>query len=83
MDIYDAFQNSEFFSQAGKAFEDQHLKTSVALVELHKLRTGKYPQSLSDIKFIGQWDIMALGSVRYACAEDGNSYYIEVASDWG
>jgi hypothetical protein len=49
----------------GNEFGDQHLKTTVALVELHKVRYGKYPDSLSDLKFTGQWDQIALQSVRY------------------
>src|ERR1700677_996910 len=35
-------------------FGDQYLKTAVALVELHKVRSGKYPDSLSNIRYIGQ-----------------------------
>ena len=35
-------------------FGDQNLKTTVALVELHKVRFGRYPDSLSDLKFTGQ-----------------------------
>src|SRR6266446_665348 len=46
-------------------FGDQHLKTAVALIELHKVRFGKYPSSLSDLKFTGQWDQLALQRVRY------------------
>jgi len=46
-------------------FGDQHLKTSVALIELHRVRYGKYPDLLSDLKFTGQWDQIALQSVRY------------------
>src|SRR5437660_12613802 len=46
-------------------FSDQHLKTTVALIELHKVCYGEYPGSLSDLKFTGQWDQIALQSVRY------------------
>jgi hypothetical protein len=46
-------------------FGDQHLKTTVALIELHKVRFGKYPGSLSELKFTGGWDQIALQSVRY------------------
>jgi hypothetical protein len=31
-------------------FGDQHFKTAIALVELHRVRTGTYPSSLRDIK---------------------------------
>jgi len=63
-------------------FGDQHLKTAVALIELHKLRFGKYPSSLSDLKYTGQWDQIALQSVRYYPNADHTAYYIEVERGW-
>lgn len=63
-------------------FGDQHLKTTVALVELHKLRYGRYPATLKDLKFTGQWDQIALQSVRYYSNEDGSAYYVEVERGW-
>jgi hypothetical protein len=32
-------------------FGDQHFKTAISLIELHKIRTGGYPESLKDLKF--------------------------------
>ncbi len=46
-------------------FGDQHLKTAVALVELHKVRYGRYPAALRELKFTGNWDAIALNSVAY------------------
>jgi hypothetical protein len=63
-------------------FGDQHLKTTVALIELHKVRFGKYPGSLSGLKFTGQWDQIALQSVRYYPNADRTAYYIEVERGW-
>lgn len=63
-------------------FGDQNLKTAVALIELHKVRYGKYPASLSDLKFTGQWDQIALHSVRYYPNADRTAYYIEVERGW-
>ncbi len=63
-------------------FGDQHLKTTVALIELHKVRFGKYPDSLSDLKFTGQWDQIALQSVRYYPNAERTAYYIEVEKGW-
>jgi hypothetical protein len=63
-------------------FGDQHLKTAVALIELHKVRTGRYPEDLSKLQFTGQWDMIALQSVRYEAADDGCSYYVEVQRRW-
>jgi hypothetical protein len=63
-------------------FGDQWLKTSVALIELHKVRYGKYPDSLSDLKFTGDWDQGALQRVRYYPNADRTAYYIEVETGW-
>ena len=63
-------------------FGDQHLKTTIALLELHKVRYGRYPQSLKELKFIGGWDQLPLNSVRYYPAPDGSKYYLEVARGW-
>jgi hypothetical protein len=63
-------------------FGDQHLKTTVALLELHKVRYGTYPDSLSDLKFTGQWDQIALQSVRYYPNADRTAYYMEVERGW-
>jgi len=63
-------------------FGDQYLKTTVALIELHKVRYGKYPQSLRELRFTGDWDQGALVSVRYYPAPDGSKYCIEVVRGW-
>jgi hypothetical protein len=63
-------------------FGDQYLKTTVALIELHKVRYGNYPQSLRELRFIGDWDQGALVSVRYYPAPDGSKYCIEVVRGW-
>ena len=67
---------------ADNQFGDQWLKTSVALLELHKARYGKYPDSLADLKFIGDWDQAALQNVRYYPNVDRTAYYIEVQRGW-
>jgi len=63
-------------------FGDQYLKTTVALVELHKVRNGAYPHALSDLQFVGEWDRAALMSVKYCAADDGQSYFVEVSRGW-
>jgi hypothetical protein len=63
-------------------FGDQHLKTAVALIELHKVRYGRYPKSLRDLKFTGDWDQMALTSVLYRPNANGTAYYVEVTRGW-
>jgi hypothetical protein len=63
-------------------FGDQHLKTVVALVELHKVRFGEYPRALSDLRFTGEWDAIPIKSVTYCAADDRRSYFVEVARGW-
>src|ERR1700677_3082176 len=63
-------------------FGDQELKTAVALIELHKVRYGRYPDSLSNLKFAGQWDLTELRHVRYYPNADRTAYYVEVESGW-
>ena len=63
-------------------FGDQHLKTTVGLIELHKVRYGKYPDTLRDLKFTGQWDQIALQSVGYYPNAERTGYYIEVRRGW-
>lgn len=63
-------------------FGDQHLKTTVALLELYKLRFGAYPATLRDIKYTGEWDQIALQSVRYCPNATRTAYYVEVTRGW-
>ena len=63
-------------------FGDQHLKTTVALLELHKIRCGRYPQSLRELRFTGQWDQLWLDGMRYVVSPDGSKYYVEVERGW-
>ena len=70
----------DFQKQADAKFGDQHFKTVIALVELHKIRTGTYPNSLKDLKFTGEWDAIALGSVEYKKLEAG--YELNVTRGW-
>ena len=79
---YRAVMRSGITQGPDAMFGDQHLKTSVALIELHKIRYGEYPSSLKDLKFIGQWDQIHLQSVRYYPSDDRMSYYIEVTRGW-
>lgn len=53
------------------SFADQHFKTAVAVIELHRTRFGYYPESLAELKFLGDWDLAALQDVEYRRLEDG------------
>jgi len=66
--------------QANQKFGDQHFKTAVALIELHKLREGSYPEALSDLKYMGDWDAMIYSSVKYTKLEEG--YELDLVNGW-
>src|SRR4051812_19942459 len=63
-------------------FGDQNLKSTVALLELHKIRCGRYPPSLREIRFKGDWDEIWLNSTRYVVSPDGTRYCVEVQRGW-
>jgi len=75
-----SFSACDFQRQADQKFGDQHFKTSIALIELHKVRFGEYPASLSDLKFTGEWDQIALGNVDYKRVDNG--YELNVTKGW-
>jgi len=76
------FGGLNFVHGMDNKFGDQHLKTAVALIELHKLRTGSYPGDLSELKFAGEWDQIALNSVKYTPHPERSEYFIEVQRGW-
>jgi hypothetical protein len=63
-------------------FGDQHLTTPVALIELHKVRYGRYPESLRDLRFEGDWDQIWLNGMSYYPNSDRTAYYVEVERGW-
>lgn len=76
------FTRSGFHKGPDHHFGDQHLKTTVALVELHHVRHGKYPASLSELEYLGGWDPLHVNSVRYCPNADRSAYYVEVTRGW-
>ena len=60
-----------FKEQANKQFGDQHFKTAICLIELHKIREGEYPQSLDSLKYLGDWDKIIFSSVKYTKLDKG------------
>ena len=69
-------------SRPYELFGKQHLGTAVALIELHKVRYGRYPQTLKDLKFTGEWDTIALSSVTYYPNADRSAYFVSVERGW-
>ena len=70
----------EFQEQADQKFGDQHFKTAIALIELHKVRTGSYPKNLGELRFTGDWDQIAIASVSYDRLDDG--YTLQITRGW-
>lgn len=70
----------DFQKEADQKFGDQHFKTIISLVELHKLRFGSYPESLKDLRFLGDWDPIALHSVEYRRLDKG--YELNLTRGW-
>ena len=70
----------QFQHEVDAKFGDQHFKTAIALIELHKTRFGSYPQTLSELKFTGEWDRLPISSVSYARVGDG--YRLDVERGW-
>jgi hypothetical protein len=70
----------DFQKQADAKFGDQHFKTAILLIELHKTRIGSYPSALADLRFVGEWDQVALSSVEYKKMDVG--YELNVLRGW-
>src|SRR5262249_16869521 len=69
-----------FKKEADQKFGDQHFKTAISLIELHKIRSGEYPSSLKDLKFTGDWDQTALANVEYKRV--GIGYELNLIGGW-
>jgi hypothetical protein len=69
-----------FQKEADAKFGDQNFKSAIALIELHKIRFGEYPKTLSEIKFTGEWDQIWLSSVEYRKLESG--YELNIQRGW-
>jgi len=50
---------------------EQHFKTAISLIELHKIRFGSYPESIDSIKYTGIMDKGIQAYVKYEKIEDG------------
>ncbi|MDF1821352.1 MAG: hypothetical protein P1U64_07265 [Alcanivoracaceae bacterium] len=62
---------------ADETFGRQNFVSAVALIELHKTRTGDYPASLDQLQYLGDWDQLWLSAVRYEKQPDGYNLFIE------
>ena len=71
---------NQFSQEADNQFGDQLFKTAITLIELHKVRYGAYPQSLTDLKYTGDWDQLAIQSVSYQKVDNG--YVLNLERGW-
>ncbi|WP_018344446.1 hypothetical protein [Cytophaga aurantiaca] len=46
-------------------FADQEFKKALGAIELHKLRNGKYPASLTELQYLGSLDATLFQFVEY------------------
>jgi hypothetical protein len=69
--VLSACDFSDFYKDADAQFGDQHCKTAISLIELHKIRFGAYPETLKDLQFTGEWDAIALPGVEYRRLDTG------------
>ncbi len=69
--VFSVLACGQFRKQADAQFGDQNFKSAIALIELHKVRFGSYPEHLSDIRFTGQWDQIWMSAVTYTKLPDG------------
>ena len=70
----------DFQKEADAKFGDQHFKTAISLIELHKLRFGSYPETLKNLQFTGDWDGIALSGVEYRRLDKG--YELNLVRGW-
>jgi hypothetical protein len=57
------------------------MNRGVGLVELHRLRHGRYPSTLADLRFLSEFDRTDLSWLEYASTEDGGAYYLGLGED--
>jgi hypothetical protein len=60
---------------------DQRFKTAIALIELHRVRFGDYPDSLAALQFFGAYDVASFRAVRYEKLPDG--YALDIVTPKG
>jgi hypothetical protein len=56
---------NEGLSNAQQMMADWEFKKAIAQIELHKLRNGHYPNSLSELKFLSAMDSSMIKNVDY------------------
>ena len=70
----------EGIAEAQKILADQEFKKAIAQVEMHKLRNGQYPNSLSELKFLAPMDSTIFTSTEYTKLDSG--YELNIKMDF-
>jgi hypothetical protein len=65
------------FPVADQKFGTQNFVSAVSIVELHNIRNGEYPDSLGELKYLGDWDAIWLSAVRYEKTKSGYNLFVE------
>ena len=68
------------FPGADEKFGKQNFVSAVSLIELHKVRNDEYPDSLSELEYLGYWDGIWISAVRYE--KNGDGYNLYVVRGW-
>lgn len=63
-------QMGEAIQKSQVIFNDMHFKDALHNIEMYKLRTGNYPDSLGEITFVAEMDRTSFAMVEYARLED-------------
>jgi hypothetical protein len=73
---------NQFAQSMNGRFGDHYFKTVLSLVELHRIRTGSYPEDLNQLEYPSDWDGLAIQSVEYFTNDKRNAYCIRVLDGW-
>lgn len=71
-------QMNDGLKQSMEMFSDQDFKKAVGFIELHKLRNGHYPETLSELEFIGPMDSSVFSTVHYSKLPEGYELNLEM-----
>lgn len=63
-------QINEQMVEVQKMLADQSFKKGIAFIELHKVRYGSYPESLSDLTFLSKMD-STMSNLEYHKLDNG------------
>ena len=66
----------DFYKEANLKFAEQHFISAISHIELHKLRNGEYPEKLSSLEYLGDWDKIWIQAVDYRKTNGGYDLFV-------